>query len=204
MAEIEFKRRGTPVWAVLLVLLVVAGILYGVFARRGGQPAAVPTDTVTTPTGPAATTAPAATPAPAVAPLVAYDMWADSAKAPAGGPELARYVASGLRAALPVIKERAPMSGVQQVLISASADTLEMPTTSETKQTEVAQAAFYAVSYAQKTSGADTTKANAAAIENAAAAIQLKTPLSKQRDAVQNFFKSAAKAWRATTVPAKP
>lgn len=213
MAEIEFKRRGTPLWAVLLVLLVVAGILYGVFARRGPQPAAGPADTVTTPTGPAPTAA-APTPAPAtpaVAPVDAYVAWADSAKVPTAAPDAAHYVATGLRLLVPVLKERAPMAGVQQLLIGAMADTLDMPTLPESKHAEAAQSAFFAVNYALRGAAAKPQGDGASSgLENAAAAVRPQAPLRTQRDAVHHFFEVAGQTFKprgrapAAAAPAKP
>jgi len=201
MAEIEFKRRGTPVWAVLLVLLVVAGILYGVFARRSSQPAPAVTDTLTTPTGPAAAPAPsAATPAPAVSPVDAYAAWADTAKMPTGATPAAHYVATGLRLLVPALKDRAPMAGVQHLMVAAMADTLDMPNLTEAKQTDVAQAAFFAIGYATRSTP------TGGALDKAATRVQLKTPLASQRPAIEHFFKTAAQVWRgpAPVPAAKP
>jgi 2-oxoglutarate dehydrogenase E2 component (dihydrolipoamide succinyltransferase) len=197
MAEIEFKRRGTPLWAVVVVLLVIAGILYALFGRGRPGTAVAPADT-TAPAvaGDSASRAPAT--AAAAGPIADLSTWADSSKMPQAPADAAQYVAQGLRMIVPALKVRAPMAGVQHVMLGAMADTIAMPTTSAAKQTDAAQAAFFATAYAIRdhNAGAD--------LQNAAASFQLKRTLTQQRSQVQSFFKAAARALADTTTPRKP
>jgi len=68
MAEIEFQRRGTPVWVVLLALIVLAVAAWFFFLRprtANAPTAATPEVVPAAPAAPATTTAPAsAAPAP--------------------------------------------------------------------------------------------------------------------------------------------
>ena len=70
MAEIEFQRRGTPVWMVLLALLVLAAAGWYFFLRPSTANAPTAATPEVAPATPPAPNAPGAatTPAPATAP----------------------------------------------------------------------------------------------------------------------------------------
>ena len=201
MAEIEFKRRGTPVWAVLLVLIVLGAILYGIFGRRAPQTAVAPADSVTTPTGPAAGTpaAPAAptTPAaPALPPARAFAAWTDSVHVPSAPDAAAGYVADGVRKLGAALRERVPMAGGQHLMVDALADTIAMPSTTETKRTDAMQAAFFAAAYAMR--GTPPGEA----LQTAASRLVLQRPITAQAKSVEDVFKAAGRALRDSLVVA--
>jgi hypothetical protein len=191
MAEIEFKRRGTPLWAVVLVLLVIAAALYALFGRGKATPVPQPADTgAAAPNAPATPAAGApATPAAPAGPIPALAAWADSAKVPPSA-EVAPYVSNGLRLLADALQARAPMAGAQILMIRAMADTVAMPASTPDKQLNATQAAFFATQFAMR------DKPGAARLENAAQRLDLKTPLAKQRDDVQRFFKTASEVMR--------
>jgi hypothetical protein len=206
MAEIEFKRRGTPLWAVVLVLLVIAAALYALFGRGKATPATQPADTAVAATPNAPTTptpgAPAAPPT-AAGPIPAFAAWVDSVKVPASG-DVTAYVSSGLRLLADALQVRAPMAGAQLLMIRAMADTVAMPGSTPEKRLNATQAAFFATQFAMR------DKPGAARLENAAQRLDLKTPLTKQREDLQKFFETARDVMRdpnkglgATPPPAK-
>lgn len=195
MAEIEFKRRGTPLWAVVLVLLVIAGALYALFGR-GGDPAPATADsTAATPTPAAPGAAAPATPAAPTGPLATLSAWVDTAKVGTGAAPVAAYAGTGLRLLADAVQEKAPMAGIQYMMIRAMADTVLMPDTPARKQLDATQAAFFAAQFALR------DKPGAARIETAAQKLQLNVPLAQQRADVENFFKVSRDVLRD---PSKP
>jgi hypothetical protein len=191
MAEIEFKRRGTPVWVVLLALIVLAAILYGIFFRGSPQTAVAPAASGTTPTGPAATpAAPAAPAAPALPPARAFAAWSDSVHVPSAPDAAAGYVADGIRKLGAALRERVPMAGGQHLLVDAMADTIAMPTTTEAKRTDAMQAAFFAAAYAMR--GTPPGEA----LQTSASRLVLQRSITQQAKSVEDVFKAAGRALR--------
>jgi len=210
MAEIEFERRGTPLWKVVLALLVVAAIVWAILARRGGGTPALADSTATAPASdsaaaaaaknvpPAPVTAPAAT----AGPSAQFATWADTSKMPSGGDQQAAYVGGGLQLLAGALQERVPLAGVQVNMIRAMADTLRMPNLKASQYTNATQAAFFAVGYALR----QTTAAQP--LNDKATVISLTKPLAQQGPEVRSFFTTAAKVLRAPiakdSAPAKP
>jgi hypothetical protein len=209
MAEIEFKRRGTPVWAVVLVLLVIAVVLYFVFGRHTGAPATQAADTSST--APAAAPAPGAAsgstgaaatspaaPAAAVTGIGRFAAWVDSAKMPSDAASQAEYLGAGLSSLADALKERAPQAGAQYVLVRALADTVRMPNRTPKDQVNSVQAAFFATSYALR----DYTGGQKLGVS--ASSIQLTKGLGDQKTEIQKFFKSARDVMRNPGAPVPP
>ncbi len=183
MAEIEFTRRGTPLWAVVLVLLVLGGVAY-YFLRPGrSAPVEVGADTAVVP---AAAAPSGATPAvaPPLAPVPALAKWVDTATTT----DAASYASAGLRLVASAMEVRAPQAGAQIVMVRAMADTLAMPDLTDKKRTDAAQAAFFATAFAMRTTP------GGAKIEHAASVIQLGKPLGAQRNDLQNYFRATSEA----------
>ena len=195
MAEIEFKRRGTPLWVVLLALIVVALVVWLVVRQHGGAPTAAaptpaPTTTAPAPPGAQAPAAPPQTPAERYAAVV------DSLPAvPATG--TATYVAEGLSRVADALQEKYRASGVQVNLIRAMSDSLRLPGIVTRRQTDMAQAAFFAAGYAISRTDA------AGPVTQAASAVQLEQPLDKQLPAVRKVFKTARDAIKGGAAPKK-
>ena len=129
MAEIEFKRRGTPLWLVLVVLLALGGAGYFLFARRPAEPVATTADSTTVAT----------------------------AKLPTGDAQRA-HLAQGVRLLAGALEQKAPAGNTQVLLLRAVADTLGMPDTQGRRLTDLTQLAFFAFSHAmgQQVQGADS------------------------------------------------
>lgn len=194
MAEIEFKRRGTPLWVVLLALILIALAVW-LFVRRSSD--ATPTPAPATPTTPApATTTPpptGATPAPApaaaAAPLAVYSAFVDST-ASVSGAEVTRYVAEGLRRLADAMQQATPGNGVQINLVRAMADSLRLPDIAPRRQADMAQAAFFAAGYA-------LNRGNAAGdVSTAASQVQLDRTLQQQVPQIRNVFVKARDAMK--------
>jgi len=211
MAEIEFKRRGTPLWAVVLALLIVAAIVWALVVRRHA-PAAVAADSAAaiTPTdsakkaagAKAAARAPMTAPAAATGPSTQFAAWTDSAKMPAAADAQPAHIGEGLQLLAGALAERVPLAGVQVNMIRAMADTLRMPNLKASQYTNATQAAFFAVGYALR----QTTAAQP--LNDKATVISLTKPLAQQGPEVRSFFTTAAKVLRAPiakdSAPAKP
>ena len=198
MAEIEFERRGTPVWKVVVALLVVVAIVWAILARRGGHTPALADSTAAAPASgdSAAAKAKNAPPAPVTAPAATagasaqFATWADTSKMPGAGDQQAAYVGDGLQLLAGALQERVPLAGVQVNLIRAMADTLRMPNLKASQYTNATQAAFFAVGYALRQTTA------AVALNDKATVISLTKPLSQQSQEVRSFFATAAKVLR--------
>lgn len=198
MAEIEFKRRGTPLWAVVLVLLVVVAIGYFVFGRgNAGSPVS---DSVAATPAPAAPGAPApgpgtpAAPAPAAAPpgIAGLASWVDATTIPATAGEAQRTtLAEGLRRLASALEQRSPMSGVQILLIRSMADTLVLPNPTANQQINAVQAAFFAAAYALRDAPAGDR------MNRAASTLLLTKSISDQRAEIREYFEVARDAMRA-------
>ncbi|AHG91201.1 hypothetical protein J421_3664 [Gemmatirosa kalamazoonensis] len=210
MAEIEFERRGTPLWKVVLALLVVAAIVWAILARRGGGTPALADSTAATPATDSAAAAaaknvppaPVTAPAAAAGPSAQFATWADTSKMPSGGDQQAAYVGDGLQLLAGALQERVPLAGVQVNMIRAMADTLRMPNLKASQYTNATQAAFFAVGYALR----QTTAAQP--LNDKATVISLTKPLAQQGQEVRSFFTTAAKVLRAPiakdSAPPKP
>lgn len=188
MAEIDFKRRGTPLWAVLLVLVVIGTALYALFTGRGDQPVTAAADSTetTTPATPAAP-APGQAPTPAApsGPLAQLSAWVDSAPAPTGVEQTTAYASRGLTLLADAMQEKAPMAGAQQVLVRAMADTVGQAASTPRKRLDATQAAFFAVVYAMRQTP------GGARLENAAQRLELTRPLAEQGQDLKKFFQTA-------------
>jgi hypothetical protein len=189
MAEIEFKRRGTPLWAVLLVLLVLALVVWLFLRGRVDDeairtPAPAPTPTQPTPGAPPTGQSP---PAPTASPVAEYSSFVTGRPAPAPT-EIPAYVSDGLRLLAGAIQERHPASGVQTNLLRAMADSLRLPDITPARQTDMAQAAFFAAAYAMGRGGAGDR------VNTAASQVRLQVPLREQMPAVLGVFRAAKSA----------
>lgn len=194
MAEIEFKRRGTPLWVVVLALIVIALVAW-FFVRRAAAPAAPATPTPAT--APATPATGAATPAPAAAtPLAAYSAFVDSL--PKRGGDAAVVVSDGLRLLAGALQQQYPNNGVQVNLVRAMADSLRLPGVTPRRQADMAQAAFFATAFAMGRGGAGDT------VNVAAAQVLLDKSLSQQMPAVRRAFEAASRTLKAPPQPAKP
>lgn len=187
MAEIEFKRRGTPLWAVVLVLLVIAGVLYALFGRGGSTRATADSTSAAAPTT-SDSAAPSKVAEAPLTPLAAFAKWADTAKAPTDQAGAAAYVGQGVRMLGKALEERAPMAGAQHVLLRALADTISMPTTPAPHAVQSARLAFNAASYALgNTAGAQRIVASIQGIDE-------KKSLAAQGAVFKDAFRDVAKA----------
>ena len=204
MAEIEFKRRGTPLWAVVLALLIVAAIVWALVVRRHA-PAAVAADSAAaiTPTdsakkaagAKAAARAPMTAPAAATGPSTQFAAWTDSAKMPAAADAQPAHIGEGLQLLAGALAERVPLAGVQVNMIRAMADTLRMPSLKPSQYLNATQAAFFAAAYALRQTSASTP------LSEKATAILLTKPLAQQASQIQSFFATAGQVLKA---PIKP
>ena len=192
MAEIEFKRRGTPLWAVVLGLIVIALIVWVVVRQMGGAPTTVADTTAT----PAATT-PAAPAAPPQTPAERYAAFVDSAPTVAEG-ETAVYVADGLGRLADAMQQKYPANGVQVNLIRAMSDSLRLPGVAPRRQTDMAQAALFAAGFAINPGDA------AGPVTQAASAVQLDKTLHQQLDVVRKVFRTARDAMSGEAKPTTP
>ncbi|MBV9879407.1 MAG: hypothetical protein JO180_02880 [Gemmatirosa sp.] len=195
MAEIEFKRRGTPLWVVVVALLVVAGLVWALIGRGKGA-APVPADTAATSAAPGAATpvAPppvnsaAAAPASATGPVAKFVAWVDTSKPPTeAAAERAEY-ASGIRLLADALQERVPMAGAQIVLARAMADSLALPGATQSQAINALQAAFFAVSYAMRGTPPG------ARMNDVASNLQLTKSIGAQREDIGKFFVTARNA----------
>jgi hypothetical protein len=204
MAEIEFKRRGTPLWAVVLVLIVIAGIVWALVGR--GRPAAVPADTTAAADSTAAgavapmdsahqaaaakAPAPVTAPASSVGPAVRFAAWVDTTKAPASADQQPAHIGQGIQLLADALQERVPLAGAQVMMLRAMADTLMMPNLKASQYTNATQAAFFGAAYALRRTSAEVP------LNDKATVISLTKPLSQQSREVQSFFTTAAKVLR--------
>jgi len=220
MAEIEFKRRGTPLWVVVLVLLVIAGVLYALFGRHRTPATADSTSAAAPTTGgsPSVSAAPSGAggqtsagapasnvPATAVGRL---SVWADSAKMPSDAATQRGYIAEGIGRLAGALEEAMPQAGAQYVLVKALADSVRLPNRTPNQVINDLQASFFAAAYPLR----DYT--NGQHVNDAASAIQLTRPIGQQRAEIEKYFKAAAAAFRspgsktapapATAAPAAP
>ncbi len=193
MAEIEFKRRGTPLWLVLLILLVVGGGAYAWFAGRGGDPA---TQTAATPAAgsPAPATpapgasSPSAAPAPAAGPAAELVRFVGTREYPGTDAAAQRaYLVEGVRHLATAATQLAPTSGVQINLLRAVADTLALPETTPRRMTDLTQLAFFAFGHAMGSGSAVGVR-----LQEEAGQLQPGVAIGQQSKAVRNFFRTAA------------
>jgi hypothetical protein len=194
MAEIEFKRRGTPLWAVLLALIVIALIVWFVLRKPPGAPTAAapaPAPTATQPSTPAPAAAPPQTPAER------FSAYVDS-QPTVPDAATASYVADGLSRLADAMQEKYPASGVQLNLIRAMSDSLRLPGIAPRRQTDMAQAAFFAAGYVISHNDA------AGPVTQAASSVQLEQPLPKQLPAVRKVFRAARDAIKGAAAPGAP
>jgi len=174
MAEIEFKRRGTPLWVVGLALLIVAAIVWALVARR--HAAAPGTAAVPAPSPPVTPTAVVA------GPTAQFAAWTDSSRMPAAADAQPAHIGDGLQLLSGALAERVPLAGVQVNLIRAMADTLHMPSLKQSQYLNATQAAFFAAAFALRQTSAGTP------LNDKAAALILTKPLSQQTAQVDGFF----------------
>lgn len=197
MADIEFKRRGTPLWLVLLVLAVLGIAAYFIFERRGADPA----QQVGAPADSAAAAAPVAAAAPAgpqgAAPLpppagnsgaaAEFVRFLGAQPFPATGAAAQRtQLTQAVRHMSGVVQQHAPGSGLQIVLLNAVADTMAMPDTKPERLTDLTQLAFYAFGHAM---GENTPVGRK--LTQLASQIQLGTPIGEQVPQVRSYFAEA-------------
>lgn len=200
MADIEFKRRGTPLWLVLLVLVALGAAAYFIFERRGAdttQQAAASTDTTA---APAATAAPAGPQSSAPLPPPAGNTGAAAELVrflgaqpfPATGAAAQRtHLTQAVRLMSGVAQQHAPGSGVQIVLLNAVADTMAMPDTKAERLTDLTQLAFFAFGHAM---GENTPVGRK--LTQLASQIQLGTPIGEQVTPVRRYFAEAREVVR--------
>jgi hypothetical protein len=200
MAEIEFKRRGTPLWAVVLALAVIGVALWLIFGRGDaagpaatdpaapGQAAPAPgtPGSPSTPSTGAAPSPPGAA-APTGGAVGAFAAFVAEQRTPAGT-EVGPYVGEGLQRLAAALQERYPTAGVQVVLIRAMSDSLRLPGLAPERQTDMAQAAFFAAGFAMGRAGPGGN------VGAAASQIELRRPLARQLPAVRSAFTAARDA----------
>jgi hypothetical protein len=188
MAEIEFKRRGTPLWLVLLILLLLGAGAYFAFGRR---PDAATVATGANPAQTAAATpAPGATgatpPAAAGGPSVEFARFVDAGAFPTAAPAQRTYLIDATRKMADVLQERAPSSGVQTVMLRAIADTIAMPDTKPARIADLTQLAMFAFAHALTGAKVDDGR-----LAPAAGAVQAAVPLTQQTQQVNAYMKAA-------------
>jgi hypothetical protein len=127
----------------------------------------------------------AAAPAVPATPHGAFTAWIDSAPLPSSAASVGAYTGSGLQALAAALQEKAPMAGVQYLLVRAMADTVLMPSSTPRKQLDATQAAFFATAFAMR------DKPGGALLETAAQRLELTRTLADQRDDVKHFFEVA-------------
>jgi hypothetical protein len=188
MAEIEFKRRGTPLWLVLLILLLVGAVAYFAFGR-GRDAATVAATPNPAPTA-AATPAPGATgatpPAATGGASAEFARFVDAGAFPAAAAAQRTYLTDATRKMADVLQERAPSSGVQTVMLRAIADTLAMPDTKPARIADLTQLAMFAFAHALTGAKVDDGR-----LAPAAGAVQPAVPLTAQTRQVNDYMKAA-------------
>ncbi|MDF1501838.1 hypothetical protein [Roseisolibacter sp. H3M3-2] len=202
MAEIEFKRRGTPLWLVLLVLAVLGGAAWFFVRQRPEAPVAqTAADSAAAPAGSPAAAAPAA-PAP-TGPSVNLARFADSASLPGADAEQRRYLSQAMRLMADVLQEKAPTNGVQQSLLRAVADTLAMADTRAERVADLTQLGFFAYAYALNDAKVDDGK-----LSTAASQMQPNVAVGRQKSIVDGYLRLSRDILRgvaskgADTIPA--
>ena len=188
MAEIQFERRGTPLWLVLLILLLVGAGAYFAFGRRPAAPApAVSADSAQAPATVAATpgAAPAAPAAPS-GPSAEFARFVDAGAFPSAATAQRTYLTDATRKMADVLQERAPSAGVQTVMLRAVADTIAMPSTTPARVAELTQLAMFAFAHALTSAKVDDGR-----LAPAASALQLGVPLTQQTQQVNDYLKVA-------------
>jgi hypothetical protein len=124
-----------------------------------------------------------------------YSSFVTGRAAPAPA-EISAYVSDGLRLLAGAIQERHPASGVQINLVRAMADSLRLPDIAPARQTDMAQAAFFAAAYAMGRGGVGDR------VNTAASQVRLQVPLREQIPAVLGVFRAAKTAFdSAATAP---
>jgi hypothetical protein len=188
MAEIEFKRRGTPLWLVLLILLLLGAGAYFAFGRRPDAATvaagANPAQTAAVTPAPGAT---GATPPPAAGgPSVEFARFVDAGAFPTAAPAQRTYLIDATRKMADVLQERAPSSGVQTVMLRAIADTIAMPDTKPARIADLTQLAMFAFAHALTGAKVDDGR-----LAPAAGAVQAAVPLTQQTQQVNAYMKAA-------------
>lgn len=185
MAEIDFKRKGTPLWLVLLILMVLGAGGYFLLGRRPEPaPQAVATDA---PTATAAAATPAAAP---LAPTAAFAKFANERRFPPTDAAAQRsFLSDASRQLSTVLQERAPDKGVQIALLRSVADTIAMAETKVERLPDLTQLAFFV--FANAFSG---NRAGSAPLNSFAARVQPNVAIGRQAQAIQGFVDAVREA----------
>ncbi len=198
MAEIDFKRRGTRLWLVLLIRLVVGGgAAYCLLDRGPGARVATAADSAATNAAPSTPGAPAAGAAPTTTsgPTAAFVRFADTRRLPTDDGSTQRaYLGEALRLMSGVLQEKAPAKGVQINMLQAIADTLAMTETKAERVPDLVQLAFFAYAYALKDSKVDD-----GSLTTAAGQLQPNVALGKQAQQVNGYLRLSRDILTGTT-----
>ena len=185
MAEIEFQRRGTPLWLVLLVLAVLGGGAWLFVRERPAEPVGQTAADSAAPTvAPGAAAARPAAPAAPAGPSAQFVRFADAGALPAAESEQRTYLSRAMRLMADVVQERAPSKGVQMSLLRAVADTLAMPATKTERVADLTQLGFFAYAYALNDAKVDEGKLSAAASQ-----LQPNVPVGRQKKIVDGYLR---------------
>lgn len=202
MAEIQFERKGTPVWLVVLILAVVATAAYFLLARRP-EPAA---QTATATDSTTATAVAPAAPAAPLGPSAEYVKFATERRFPKDDAAAQRpFLSDVARHLSSVLQERAPTQGVQILLLKSIADTIAMPDTKASRLPDLTQLAFFVFANAYK-AGAQGNSS----LVDFAGRIQPNVPVGTQARDIQAYLDAARDQLRPggvkrdSTLPAPP
>jgi hypothetical protein len=185
MAEIEFKRRGTPLWLVLLVLAVLGGGAWFFLESRPDAPTVTAADSAAAVTATPGAAAPAAAaPAAPTSAVAQFARFSDTGRLPGGDADQRKYIGDAMRLMAGVLREKAPNNGVQINLLQAIADTLAMPDTKAERVPDLTQLAFFAYAYALNDAKVDDGK-----LTSAASQLQPNVALGKQASIVNGYLR---------------
>jgi hypothetical protein len=204
MAEIEFQRRGTPLWLVLLVLAVLGAVAWFFVRERPPEPATqTAADSAAAAVAPGTQAAAPAAPAAPAGPSAQFVQFADAGGLPSTEAEQRSYLSRAMRLMADVLQEKAPGKGVQMNLLRAVADTLAMPATKAERAADLTQLGFFAYAYALNDAKVDQGK-----LSTAAGQLQPNVALGRQKAIVDGYLRlsrdilTGATSKGADTIPA--